>query len=534
MPALKLRRIANSLAARMLALVLAVLIFGAALSYVLFTRFLTRDMIEVAQQRQSALADYVAGNVEHSLQDRLRTLQRLAADLPRSTLAQPAQACAWLAERYGLNPDFPLGFALFDVQGQPLVACAMPGGHEPRPAAADIERALAGQAVIGRAFRDPRSSQPALPFAVPLRDATDGIAGVLSGTAAVAAEGFLDLQSQGRIGRAGGLLLVSPPDKLFIGATEPAMFFKPTPAPGVNLLHDRAMAGYRGSGVTVNAFGVEEISAIASVPSTGWFVVARSPTADALATVKRGQRMILWQRIPAMLLVAAMVAGFMIWWLRPLFQAARQAEHMTLGEIPLAPLPVVREDEIGHLTRSFNHLLAKMEQQQAELVRLAHHDGLTGLPNRRLFADRVQQASARAQRQGTRLAVLFLDLDGFKQVNDGLGHEAGDEVLRHVAARLVGVVRASDTVARLGGDEFVVLAPDLGDNAEAAARVLVDKCVDAVSRPLSLLSMSEGHTCRLGVSVGAAFSDGSSSLDTLLSLADRAMYSVKAGRSLAA
>src|SRR5205823_9666966 len=97
---------------------------------------------------------------------------------------------------------------------------------------------------------------------------------------------------------------------------------------------------------------------------------------------------------------------------------------------------------------------------EEELTKQAFHDGLTGLPNRALFRDRLDQALARSARSSDVLAVLLLDLDGFKQVNDSLGHDAGDELLRQVAERLDEITRASDTLARFGGDEFAMLLDD--------------------------------------------------------------------------
>lgn len=157
---------------------------------------------------------------------------------------------------------------------------------------------------------------------------------------------------------------------------------------------------------------------------------------------------------------------------------------------------------------------------------LALHDALTGLPNRLLLQDRLVHALARARRDGTRIAVLLLDLDGFKAINDTLGHQAGDLALRTVAERLATAARASDTVARLGGDEFVVVCDDLPDATHAhraAERLQV-----AVAEPMLL----EGRPWRLGVSVGLALAAGDVDATRLLQEADRAMYAVKERRRI--
>jgi diguanylate cyclase (GGDEF)-like protein len=212
---------------------------------------------------------------------------------------------------------------------------------------------------------------------------------------------------------------------------------------------------------------------------------------------------------------------------RHLFRAAEHADRMTLGELPLEPLPVVRNDEVGHLIAAFNRLLVKLNGNQAELARIAHHDTLTGLPNRALLSDRLQQLLAQAQRKKTRVGLLFLDLDGFKHINDTLGHKAGDEVLRKVASRFAKIVREADTLARVGGDEFVLLLSDLADNASEAASIVAMKCINALQNPFSI----SGTTCGVGVSIGIALGSGSSSADALLMTADHAMYDAKkAGR----
>ena len=151
----------------------------------------------------------------------------------------------------------------------------------------------------------------------------------------------------------------------------------------------------------------------------------------------------------------------------PLHQMVRAVQRFTAVQ-ERAPLPIARLDEIGVLARSFDEMQQKIEAQmgtlqakQLELDHLASHDPLTGLPNRRVFLDRVEHALTRARRAESRLAILFIDLDHFKEINDQLGHAVGDVMLLAVADRMRATVRAADTVARLGGDEFIILVEDI-------------------------------------------------------------------------
>jgi diguanylate cyclase (GGDEF)-like protein len=153
---------------------------------------------------------------------------------------------------------------------------------------------------------------------------------------------------------------------------------------------------------------------------------------------------------------------------------------------------------------------------------LAYHDGLTGLPNRSMFSKLLSQSLSEAHRYGRRLGVAFLDLDRFKQINDTLGHEAGDQLLMDVAKRLRQCVRESDTVARLGGDEFVVLLPELNEVKHAA--VIAEKILAAIAKPFTLI----GHEFRVTASIGiSAYPVDGLDEQTLTKNADVAMYKAK-------
>lgn len=164
------------------------------------------------------------------------------------------------------------------------------------------------------------------------------------------------------------------------------------------------------------------------------------------------------------------------------------------------------------------------ERKLAEdrLAHLAHHDFLTGLPNRALFLDRLECALALARRDHSHLAVLFLDLDGFKRVNDTHGHEVGDLLLKGTSGRLCAAVRVSDVVARMGGDEFTLVLNRIGDARNA--QVLAEKIVAALSEPFVLA----GYECHIGGSIGISmFEGGTEDAETLLRQADAAMYRAK-------
>ena len=160
---------------------------------------------------------------------------------------------------------------------------------------------------------------------------------------------------------------------------------------------------------------------------------------------------------------------------------------------------------------------------EQRLIEQALHDPLTGVANRLLFMDRLTHALARADRSVSPVAVLFLDLDLFKQVNDQFGHRAGDQVLMNTARRISSVVRPSDTVARLGGDEFAILCEDM--KSEQDAVTIAERLCREFTSPTTV----EGREIPLTASIGIAFAQEGDDPDSLLRHADSAMYSVKEG-----
>lgn len=225
--------------------------------------------------------------------------------------------------------------------------------------------------------------------------------------------------------------------------------------------------------------------------------------------------------------VAVLLAGAVT---RPINAINLAAGQFAQGQTE-ARLPLARNDEIGDLARSFQRMQDQISQQMVtlrdnreELEHMAQHDPLTGLPNRRMLQERLDQAIARARRNHEHVTLLFVDLDRFKDINDRLGHDTGDYVLRVVAKRMQAVLREIDTLARIGGDEFVVLLDAPSPGPEGIVTV-ADKIIEQARAdiPYGLQALN------VGASIGICQypQDGHTATD-LISAADRAMYQAKA------
>jgi len=192
-------------------------------------------------------------------------------------------------------------------------------------------------------------------------------------------------------------------------------------------------------------------------------------------------------------------------------------------------VPVTSEDDIGSLSHSFNRMLEAMEQRLVErnqaitkMHLLANYDSLTDLPNRTLCLDRLDQAIAKVSRDQKNLAIMFIDLDNFKDINDFLGHSAGDILLVKVSNNLSSALRQSDTLARLGGDEFVVILTEF--ESKESLSMVAEKCVLAVSQEFNIMD----HIVTTSASIGIAiYPDDASSSEELMKAADSAMYQAK-------
>ncbi|MBD5801938.1 Cyclic di-GMP phosphodiesterase Gmr [Azoarcus sp. Aa7] len=206
--------------------------------------------------------------------------------------------------------------------------------------------------------------------------------------------------------------------------------------------------------------------------------------------------------------------------MHPVQRLIEVSRDLGRGEFTL--VPVRSGDELGRLGETFNAMTREIQREQAKLHYQANYDSLTSQPNRMLAVERLQQEIRSAHRQQQRFALMFIDLDDFKIVNDTMGHAAGDRLLTHVSAHIRARLREEDTLARLGGDEFLVLLPRLAQANEA--RDVARRLLEAVSEPVTLDGREVVVHCSIGI---ALYPDDGETVEALMANADNAMYQAK-------
>jgi diguanylate cyclase (GGDEF)-like protein len=266
--------------------------------------------------------------------------------------------------------------------------------------------------------------------------------------------------------------------------------------------------------------GIERLFGSAIEPATGWTVFAGVDTGTAFAAARSALRRSILLGLVGFGIVT--ILGFLLHRrvARPLRRVIDAVEQAARDVTP-GPVSADGPAEVARLVERFNEMVRARSEYEALLLHQSFHDDLTGLPNRALFVERLRLALERAQRDPTSVAVLFFDLDRFKVVNEGLGHEAGDRILIDIADRLPGVLRPGDSLARFGGDEFVVLCEYLVSPEQASV------AADRIQRSIRVPFVIDGAEVTLAASIGIAFGREGADADSLLRDADAAMTRAK-------
>ena len=503
------------------------------------SRILRTDMQRMLSDQQFSTATFVAEDVNHELEDRLSALEMVAKTLIPAHVSNATILQSSLEQRTSLLSRFNGGVNVLSLDGV-VVSTAPPNPARLGVSYMDRNYVVAalkdGKTSIGRPVMGKVLQAPIFSMVAPIRDPQGKVIGALAGVTDLGKPNFLDMIEKSTYGKTGGYLLVAPQHRLIVTASDKSRIMEQIPALGIDPLVDRRVGGYEGTDVFVNPRGVQVLSSSKRVPVAGWFVVTSLPIKEAFAPIRDVER-----RLLLVTLLLTLLAGGLTWWmvrhqLAPMLDTVKSLALMAQSDQHPPPLPVTRQDEIGKLIGGFNHLLAELGQRDEQVRQLAFYDPLTELPNRRLLLDRLSQALVESKRSGRYGALMFLDLDNFKALNDSQGHAVGDLLLQQAAQRMKNCVREVDTVARLGGDEFVMMLGELdADKAESTQQAgsIAEKIRAALAVPYVLTVKHDGgvdttveHQC--SASIGAVvFTQREGSQDDFLKWADSAMYQAK-------
>ncbi|MBW8772281.1 MAG: diguanylate cyclase [Gemmatimonadetes bacterium] len=379
-----------------------------------------------------------------------------------------------------------------------------------------LQKAREGEPVLGDPQRLDSATAVTMEVAIPIQNAAGRFLGVLA-----ARLNFKSIEQPVRDLRAGSdgrIVVVRPDGQLIVHIGG-----RSTPFPVASL---RQLEQADGAAVSYTATdGVTVLGALAQVPGADWMTVAEIPAATAYADIRHLRNTTVFTVLALLLIVGSLAYGLGLLVVLPLERLSRAADQVAGGDLDVA-VPVSGGGEVSQLTGVFNDMVRRLREGREELERLSVTDGLTGLPNRRHLDGELERELQRHERHKRALAVLMLDVDRFKNLNDTYGHPAGDAVLRKLARILEENTRKGDTVARFGGEEFMVILPE---TPAAGALHLAEKIRAAIEEHRFVIG-GDSTTVPVTASIGLArFPEHGTTPETLVMVADEALYRSKQG-----
>lgn len=334
------------------------------------SRMLHKDMERVLGEQQFATVSMVATQINRELTHRIKSLEIVASQAGEAMQQGPVATQAFLEQHHDLRELFSAGISTVDKRGD---RTAYSPYEERRFGVNLMDRDYIntplkeGKTTIGRPIIGRTEHQPVVVMGAPIRDSDGSIVGVLHGSVIMSRPNYLDQITESRYGKTGGYLLISPAIRRIVTASDKSRAMEELSAPGVSPLLDRFVDGYEGSGVLVDPKGVEKLASAKRVPESGWIVVASLPTSEAFAPI-----IAMKQRMFIATIVLTLIAGGLCWWLlrrqlSPLLDTAHKLSAMSSSDRPLQPLPIGRNDEIGQLIASFNHLIEIIGKRGSDL-----------------------------------------------------------------------------------------------------------------------------------------------------------------------
>lgn len=360
----------HSLKTRMTLSTVAIFVASIWLLALMASQILRRDLEQVLSAAELSTATLVAGQLDHEIDNRLKTLEQLASAVSPLVTTEPAKVQALLENRPLALSLFNGGVIVYDARGTAIADIPVQIGRrginymDIEVVANAIHNGLSG---VGRAIVGKILNAPVVGLAAPVRDAQGKIIGALAGVINLGLPSFFDYVTAGRYGQTGGYLVISPRERMIVTSSDKSRVMETLPPPGKYPVIDRFLAGKEGSAITTNPLGIEILASDKNIPSAGWILAVYLPTSEAFAPINDLRRQLLLGALALTLLVT-----LLIWWtlkrqFAPLLGTIQTLSDMSGPKQALAPLPVARNDEIGQLLDSFNHLIDIVKEREREL-----------------------------------------------------------------------------------------------------------------------------------------------------------------------
>lgn len=493
------------------------------IGFIAVDTFHTRSK-EILFDQLDSLTNAIADDIDYKISTSQRSLIELAQVFPEELLKQPKTMQQFLDRAVGTKILFDRSLFIFSSTGvmlaeSPFSSARIGKSYFFRDYIQ--ETITSAKPFISSPFISSKEDRhTVLALTAPVFDKKGKLIAIIVGSLGLTEPQLLGKVAEAKIGKTGYFYLTTS-DGIMILHPDRRKLLQPVPSRGTNLLLDRAIyEGFQGTAETMNSPDIPTITSFKRLKSTQWILSANYPQVEAYSPLK-----IFMQHFVISLSLSIAIVLMAVWYItnklmQPLWQFTEQIKFATLNVESLKPIFLKKAGiEIRQLASAFNDYIASINRFR----HMAQYDALTKLPNRSLFRDRLEQAITRAQRYHQSFALMFIDLDDFKIINDTLGHNAGDQLLKLFAKRLHNAVRASDTVARFAGDEFVVLSErieSLGD-----VEFIAQKIVHAMEPPFEVATEKfEKMAVSIGIAIG---SESCCNADTLIQQADSAMYQAK-------
>ncbi|MGZ9007736.1 MAG: diguanylate cyclase domain-containing protein [Telluria sp.] len=514
-----------------ISVVMVVLVLFAT-SLVAFTSLylVERQMDNIVGDQQFSILGAAAANIDQDLNGKKSILKLLAEELATLSGESPLELQQILEEHPTLRDEFfnvvafePGGALVANMTDRRII-----GTFNAAKRAYFVDTIAAREGVVSAPFKSALSGKPVILITAPVYDKRGRLVYVLAGGIDLHSPFFFGQLEAIRSGKTGYLFMLTVDGTILHHPDASRILRRVTEEPGGPVPSTAAaLKGFEGWTRSKNKRGVDSLIAYKRLRTVNWIVGAVYPVNEALAPLITMRRNALLASFGVALLAGLVGWLIVVRLLRPLRALTRHVSGINAGNRDISVFNVQRGDEFGQLTQAFYMLSKKREAAEASLALLAQTDALTGLHNRRMFEETLEAAIKRAARTAVPLGLAYLDIDHFKQINDTLGHAAGDELLIEFANRLRELVRSTDTVARLGGDEFVILFEHVTPDAES--KNLGERIVAAMETVFHIGSRDVKITTSVGIAIAnpAALKAGA-----LVEAADGALYDAKsAGRN---